>query len=127
MKRRDFLLLTTAGIATLVVPTAWYLRGSGKYERLLAQPQSLSLIWDTGMTHEMGIKYQDQFPDETNVRTLVRHLSAETSGVDDALALSIARNIKKDFVTGNTIMLDGWILSKTEARQCALFSTTHLN
>ena len=79
------------------------------------------------MTHEMGIKYQDQFPDETNVRTLVRHLSAETSGVDDALALSIARNIKKDFVTGNTIMLDGWILSKTEARQCALFSTIHLN
>ena len=127
MKRRNFLLLAATGIAALAIPTAYYFRGNGIYDRLLAQPQFLSLIWDAGTINETGIKYKDQFPGETNVRTLVRQLSAETSGVDDALALTIAQNIKKDFVTGNTIMVDGWILSKTEARQCALFSTTHLN
>jgi len=35
----------------------------------------------------------------------------------------LEESIKNDFETGNTVIVDGWILSRTEARQCALLST----
>jgi hypothetical protein len=30
--------------------------------------------------------------------------------------------VRDDFAGGRTIVIDGWVLSVTEARQCALFS-----
>jgi hypothetical protein len=30
--------------------------------------------------------------------------------------------VRGDFAHGRTVIVDGWILSVTEARQCALFS-----
>jgi hypothetical protein len=30
--------------------------------------------------------------------------------------------VQRDFAAGRTVMLDGWVLAVTEARQCALFS-----
>jgi hypothetical protein len=30
--------------------------------------------------------------------------------------------IQRDFAEGRTVLLDGWVLSVTEARQCALYS-----
>jgi hypothetical protein len=39
-------------------------------------------------------------------------------------AESIRSQIQADFAADRTVMLDGWVLSVTEARQCALFSLT---
>jgi hypothetical protein len=45
---------------------------------------------------------------------------------DDSVARSfqtrVDRRVQADFDQGRTVMLRGWILSQTEARQCALFS-----
>lgn len=35
---------------------------------------------------------------------------------------AINRQIQKDFKTKNTITLNGWLISRTEALQCALFT-----
>ena len=35
---------------------------------------------------------------------------------------SLERRIKEDYETGNIVTIEGWILSATEGRQCALFS-----
>jgi hypothetical protein len=35
---------------------------------------------------------------------------------------SIDRQVTDDFAAGRTAVVDGWVLSVTEARQCALFS-----
>ena len=35
---------------------------------------------------------------------------------------SIAQQVRDDFAAGRTVVVDGWVLSATEARQCALFS-----
>lgn len=40
---------------------------------------------------------------------------------DDRRIVGILRDrIAKDFETGHTVRIDGWVLSKTEARLCAL-------
>jgi hypothetical protein len=47
--------------------------------------------------------------------------------VDDEKITDVAaweEQIKNDFGTGNVVIIDGWILAITEARQCALFSLT---
>jgi len=44
---------------------------------------------------------------------------------DSALVASqLAKKIQQDFQQDKTVVVDGWVLSRTEARQCALFSLT---
>ena len=43
-----------------------------------------------------------------------------------AKLLNVAQ-ITDDYNKGNTVMIDGWILSRIEARQCALFSLIQTN
>jgi hypothetical protein len=121
MKRRDFILLATTGIAAVAIPY-YYLRDV-EYDGSLAEPKQLSMIWDTETITKIGDNYRLQVPDEKSERTLVKLLSEDISS-DAAIGKSMEQKIKKDFETGNTVMIDGWILSVTEARQCALFSTT---
>lgn len=124
MKRRGFILTGAAGIAALSIPTAYYYFLSDiKYDKALAEPQFLSMIWDTTMISTIGNKYRLQIPNEKKERSLVKLLLADASTGSDTSTLSIDQKIKKDFETGNTVTVDGWILSVTEARQCALFST----
>lgn len=123
MKRRDFLFIATTGIAAVTIP--YYYLNDVEYNSALAKPQLLSNIWDTQTINAIGNKYRLQVPDEKNERTLVKLLSSEISSDTMQLEKSLEEKIKKDFESGNTIMIDGWILSVTEARQCALFSTVN--
>ena len=118
MKRRNFILLGAAGVAAVSIPTAFHFFGDVEYDKALADPQSLSLIWDTQTIISTGNKYRLQTPAENTERSLVKKLKADL--------LTLEEKIRKDFETGNTVIVDGWILSKTEARQCALFSITEL-
>jgi hypothetical protein len=122
MKRRDFILLATTGIAAVAVP--YYYLSDVEYDRSLAEPQQLALIWDAETITKIGDNYRLQVPDEKSERTLVKLLSENISS-EGTVGKSLEQKIKKDFETGNTVMVDGWILSVTEARQCALFSTAN--
>jgi hypothetical protein len=124
MKRRNFIILGTAGIAALSIPTAYYFLGDTEYDPGLAEPRSLSMIWDSQTIYATGSLYRSQVPGEESKRSLVRLLKEALSGVRDEDVLDLEEKIKEDFMTGKTVLVDGWILSLTEARQCALFSTT---
>ena len=63
---------------------------------------------------------------EDSERSLIKLLHADTN--DDIIGIAaLKKGIKNDFEIGNTVMIDGWILSVTEARQCALFSIIQPN
>lgn len=121
MKRKDFILITAAGLTAISIPLAYTYLIKSEYDSLLAQPKSLSLIWDNQTISDIGNRYRSQVPRENKERALVKQLLAEADSRN--LSLSLEGKIKRDFETGNTIMVDGWILSITEARQCALSST----
>jgi hypothetical protein len=63
----------------------------------------------------MGQRYLELFTDEKQKLTLVKLLS-------DTPINQLEQQITVDYQSGNTVLLNGWLLSKTEARQCALFS-----
>ena len=122
MKRRNFILLGAAGVAAVSIPTAYYFLTDLEYDQALADPQLLSLIWDTETIKKIGNQYRLQMPSENSERPLVKSLKAAASEASLANSSNLEEVIKKDYETGDTIIVDGWILSRTEAPQCALFS-----
>jgi hypothetical protein len=112
MTRRNFILSSLAAISVVSISTYYFVSDIG-YDATLAQPQDLSLIWDSQKISDIGNLYRKNIPGESSARSLVKLL-------DPAPTNEIIIN---DFKKGNTVLVDGWILSATEARQCALAST----
>lgn len=114
MKRRDFVWAVVGGVGAVSV-AAYFLFDDVEYDPAIAQPRALSLILDDKGIQAIGEQYRKQVPDESSANTLAKILKGAGSDVEDKIA--------NDFKTGNTVIVDGWILSVTEARQCALSST----
>lgn len=115
-------MLGAAGIGALTIPGYLYYFGEVQYDGSLSQPHLLSLIWDFKAIKEIGDQYRMQVPEETNERSLVEALAVDgLSG--ETLESKLDGKVRSDFINGNTVLVDGWILSRTEARQCALFSS----
>lgn len=127
MERRNFLILATGGIAALAIPSLYYMFGPPAKERALADAELLSYIMDAPIIAGIGKKYQEQFPDHNTEQKLIELLSESIADDSNDLSEELNRKISEDYKNGKIIMLDGWLLSETEARQCALFSLTHSN
>ena len=127
MKRRNFILLTGLGISAIALPTWYYKYRDLKYDQLLTEPELLSYIWDDNTISEIGEIYREQFPDENSERQLAGLLSNINSSDTNDWVESLQQQITEDYKSGKTVLVDGWILSRTETRQCALFSLTHKN
>jgi hypothetical protein len=112
MKRRDFIITTVAGAGVISIST-YFLTRDVEYDPVLAQPKSLSPIWDDQTINSIGTQYRANTPGESSTRALVKLL--EAGPIDES--------ITNDFATEKTVVVDGWILSVTEARQCAIAST----
>jgi hypothetical protein len=122
MDRRSFLRL--AGATTFAIATAGCGQPPGLDARSLAQPELLAVLGVEGV-RVIGAHYRDRHPDERDVTALrdailaARPLSTRLLG---AAGPSMSDLVRGDFAHGRTVIVDGWILSVTEARQCALFS-----
>jgi hypothetical protein len=128
MKRRTFIRISAATASTVFFPILNCSSELNQIE-LLAKPISLSDIITAESIVELGEYYQKQIPDESNKNILISLLLRNYDGKNisessDNLLIqnSLKHRIKQDFVKNKIIVIDGWILSKTEARQCALYS-----
>jgi hypothetical protein len=75
----------------------------------------------------IGRHYLDQCPAEADSNKLVDTLLGEAGSKQHGEAPSAGdlltffqEKLAEDFDQGNTVMIGGWVLSKTEARLCAL-------
>ena len=122
MDRRYFLATTVFGFAALTMPGISSCNGDIGYDKSIAKEMELSLICETGTMINIGKNYRLRIANENSERKLVKLLIKDINSNKDAILLAIKEDITKDFETGKTIIIDGWILSVTEARQCALLS-----
>lgn len=127
MKRRKFILLSGLGISAIAIPTWYYKFNIPENHQLLSEPELLSYIWDDTTIIEIGKIYRNQFSNENSESKLVKQLSDYESTETSTITEVLQQQITADYNTGNTVVIDGWILSRTEARQCALFSLTQTN
>ena len=94
----------------------------------LMRPEVLAHFCDGETISEIGIHYRKQVPGENKEKKLVELLLTNDKGKKIEPANSneikelLEQKIRKEFKEGKILIEDGWVLSETEARQCALFS-----
>lgn len=116
MQRRYFLWLAVSGTAALTLPFLHCGNKNAALQKTLFQPEILSRICDAKTLKDIGNSYRKKIPAENNKNQLQNLLLKDTT------VKEIQNNINRDFEAGRIIKINGWILSVTEARQCALFS-----
>ncbi len=125
MKRRDFIQLSAFAAAATSFPLLHSCSPSTT-ENNLSKPLFLSRLFDEKTMKDAGKAYIKKAPTENNKNKLIQLLSDNSSIAESsdqyAIHLYLDKKVKHDFETGNTVLVKGWVLSETEARQCALYS-----
>ena len=129
MKRKTFIYLSVTGAVATGLSSLYCHKPAGHWKTILGQPEFLSHICDAKTILGIGNAYRLLVPTETKADQLVDLLMTNKdgnsiSGTQDSSSIIafVNQNMEKDFKTGETIVVSGWVLSVTEARQCALFS-----
>jgi hypothetical protein len=129
MTRRAFVL------SVLGTAAAFFLTQIGCREKVsskttvLFMPAFLSLIIDEKAIRKIGLAYIGIAPNQTTESFLISKLMTDRNGKPlsrtlsaSNISLALRKKIEQDFIKGQYLFVDGWVLSETEAQQCALFS-----
>jgi hypothetical protein len=128
MNRRQFLRVggTSAVAASLSgLPGASAAASFGLHT--LAQPDLLSILGPE-VVRKIGLQYRTVVPAENQVQALHAAILAARPWTSRLLGFPrprVADMVAADFARGRTIVVQGWVLAATEARQSALFSLVH--
>lgn len=121
MKRRDFLGLAAAGAAALVLPAT--ARTAPSLPAPIARLHLLAFLHDEQTVSAIGRSYLEMAPHENDAQDLADAILGAPGGmVPVALGTRLDAQVQDDFAQGRIVNVHGWILSVTEARQCALYS-----
>jgi len=121
MQRRTFIHLSTYTALALTLP---FTEGcSPSPEAMASRPFLFSKLADKKAIAEAGAAYLKQFPKENDKTTLSKLLIGANASQDkSAMEKQLDNSVLDDFKTNKTVTAAGWVLSVTEARQCALYS-----
>jgi hypothetical protein len=129
MKRRSFILLSGLGISAIGISSVRLFNLDFEDQNLYAKPKLLSKLCNDETIRLLGESYLKFDPDERNRDRLMNKLYGHAIRIDslqqqDRLSMraQVENSIREDFAAGKTVVLKGWVLSVTEARQCALYS-----
>lgn len=125
MKRRKFLLVSIFALFLSLI-SLWYFKFKSATTKALSYPTDLSEICDRETLIQIGNTYIT-LTKENDKRNLKELLVQDAGMMGNDLKISLKSNVAEDFNTGNTILVDGWLLSRTEARQCAYLSMSEAN
>jgi hypothetical protein len=122
MDRRAFVGLSAYTALALMLPFAEGCE-SKPGDTPWAQPLLFSRIADAKTIRDAGLAYRKMMTGEDDKGKLTVLLTAQnTITSKDAIQASLDNRVKQDFRSGKIVTVNGWVLSVTEARQCALFS-----
>ena len=123
MERREFLRLSAYSGIILSVPFVQACKASPE-NMAITQPAFLSYILDKKSLLDAGKDYIRQYPSEKTKSKLEELLVAGSDIHASTPAVTVYEYYDKksiqDFDQNHTVVADGWVLSQTEARQCAL-------
>jgi hypothetical protein len=125
LERRRFLQITAAGVVAGLTTTAWAGDAAADVSAL-DRPELLTMLGPERV-RELGTRYRAETPNENtagSLRAAISRTERRTLLLRWTPRGSLENQIENDFAAGRTVLIDGWVLSATEARQCALFSLT---
>ena len=126
MTRRKFLL------SVMLMNTVTWFAGLSVFARLCGFQKSgmtideikwclLGIFSDLDSPRILGKRYLALYPQEKpGALLLAARIQSSQPGTSGAARRLLARERELDFRNGEIVMVDGWILSRTEAEICAL-------
>jgi hypothetical protein len=105
-------MLSSLAATSIILPSIYFNRKND-----LKFPVHLTYIFGRETIIWIGEDYIKRFPNENNKHKLIDLLTADVFTPHD-------KKIQDDYNAGRVAVLDGWLLSITEGRQCALYSLT---
>jgi len=117
LDRRRFVHISALGVAAIIFPACETDRTA-----TLERPRLLDML-GADRVRQIGKHYLASTPTETTADALRSAISK--SRHESRLPLmprSLDDQVREDFIAGHTALVDGWVLSITEARQSALFA-----
>jgi hypothetical protein len=123
MKRRLFLISLAISPIFFSWPIRW-LRVSVEADDLeirIVKYCLSNILTDQSGARLIGKVYLSAYPDERNKTLILKDLLGPTKfyGPED-LKRRIAKCREQDFLKGEVVVVDGWILARSEARAAAL-------
>jgi hypothetical protein len=129
MKRAQFIRIAAAATAVLALPAFYYYSRKNTCRNPLLRPTALACFCDEQTIRKIGEDYISAklvISDEkkTLEEKILKGYADPSSQEPDDIHVSnwIEDKIRRDFIEGRTVVVDGWVLSETEACQCALLS-----
>ena len=126
MKRRQFIQIAAMGVAAAALPTAASSKAGPPTFHALASPRLLELLGSSDAVRGIGLAYRERYPSERSVDALARRILPGSLFSSHRSRTEIRRRldeqIRDDFDRGRTVRLNGWMLSRTEGREAALYS-----
>lgn len=129
MKRRSFIRASIILVTTISIPLLFKKYQLFKWKRFpLIHPVILSHFCDEETIQKIGITYRSIVPAENSEKQLhallLNTLLENEQNISDPAVISnlLNRKIQKEFNAEKIIIVNGWVLSETESRQCALLT-----
>jgi len=121
LDRRRFLQVAATGMVAGLTASACAPE-SGEDARALGKPALLEMLGPE-RTRQIGTQYRTARPKENTDAALRDAISSSQHRAFPWIrSRSIDEQVRDDFAAGRTVVVNGWVLSETEARQCALYS-----
>jgi hypothetical protein len=121
LDRRRFLQLAATGTVASLTTSACA-RDTGEDAGALGKPVLLEMLGPERV-REIGTQYRAAVRTEDTAATLRDAISNSRHRQFSWIrGRSIEEQIRDDFAVGRVVVVGGWVLSETEARQCALYS-----
>lgn len=126
MKRKTFII--TASTVIIGLPVAYYVNKYKKQSNPLTTPDLLWNFCNEKTLRKIGISYRTLMPEENEKQKLTDLILKDPkekkikSSNWSIIAEFIDNKIREDFIAHRIVILQGWVISITEAQQCALFS-----
>ena len=120
MHRRTF--LQTAAAGAIVAAAGAACAEDRPSDDVLATP-AITAMFGRRRILQFGEWYREMMPKESDAETLREKI---VTGEERRFhfpwskGLTIDERVADDFANGRTVLVNGWLLSRTEARQCAL-------
>ena len=126
MTRRQFLLSTgSVGTFFCLSDSYWTLRlpFSRDSEVIFVETRRclFELFTDLDAARFLGKRYLDLYPQETRQALLLAaHIETAQIRTSKRLRKLLALRRERDFRNGEMVIVDGWLLARTEVEACAL-------
>jgi hypothetical protein len=130
MKRRTFII--AASSVAVGLPVVYYTAKQKNQINPLIKPDLLGRFCDEKTLWIIGSNYRVLVPQENEKQKLTDLILTDKNGkkikASDRFGVEelVNKKVNADFLTNETIVINGWVISKTEARQCALFSFSQI-